>query len=246
VKRIPPSAHASPLCALVFGGALLASTAFSFADPTILDDFEGGSEGHFGSLPTLSGTNRNITSATADQSNLLFYSGLGSEHITVNPQNPGTAPDFPSTNYRLRFLSGGGTPANNVNIGATGYVGYFLRTSTPGLVTAPGLDDGAALELGVFQNVIADNAWHLYQFNLADANQWDPFAGTGPNGSIEGPTVTIDSIFIQGLTANGTTDVSLDTVAYNPNGDLTTLVPEPGSCALLSFAGLALLARRKR
>jgi hypothetical protein len=226
--------------------ALLASASISSAAPIIIDDFET-SEGHFNSAnpATASGTNRHITSATADLSTAFAFTGIGSEFVTITPQNPGTSTDFPVDQFRLRFLSGGGTVANNVNVGPDGYVGYFLRTTTPGLLTAPALDDGAALELGVLQPVIADGQWHLYQFNLDDAAQWDAFAGTGPNGAIDGPAVSFDSIFIQGPTAAvAPIQVYLDTVAYNTTGDLSS-VPEPSSLAALSFGAIGLLFRRR-
>jgi hypothetical protein len=145
----------------------------------------------------------------------------------------------------MRFLSGGGTITNNVDFGPDGYIGYFIRTTTPGLITAPGVDDAGGLELGAFKTIIADGAWHLYQFNLDDDTQWDFFAGTA-NGAIDSTTtVSLDSIFVQGATS-GTVDLYLDTVAYNKTGDLTSVIPEPGSIGLLSLGALSVLMRRRR
>jgi hypothetical protein len=228
------------LCTAVF----LTAANLSSAAPIVLADFEG-IETPFASAPTTSGTNRNVTSATADLSNIFAFTGTGSERLTITPPNPGTSTDFPTDQFRLRFLSGGGAPSSNVNLGPDGYFGYFLRTTTEGLVTAPALDDGAALELGVFLPVIADGQWHLYQFNLDDPEQWNAFAGTAPNGEIDGPTVTLDSIFFQGATASSP-EFYLDTVAYNTSGDLTALVPEPSAAGLLLCSAVGLLLRRKR
>src|SRR4051812_46927065 len=224
--------------------------------PVVLDSFEGGSEGHFSFSPTLSGTNRNISSATADSTTgTAAQGGVGSEQINITPLNPGTSTDFPANTFRMRFLSGdpgsngnGGTPAFNVNIGPDGYVGYFLKTTTPNLTASIGLDDGAALEQGTFRSVISDGQWHLYQWNLdAPSGEFTGFAGTGPNGKIDGPTVTIDSLFFQGPTSSSPTPVIfLDTVAYNTSGDLSTLAPEPGSLGLLGAGGTLLLRRRRR
>jgi hypothetical protein len=125
-----------------------------------------------------------------------------------------------------------------------------MKTSTPGLTTAVALDDGAALELGTLRDVIADGQWHLYQWNLnAPSGEFSAFAGTGPNGVIDGPNVSIDSIFIQGPTASSPTpvQVSLDTVAYNMTGDLSSLVPEPSTGLLLLVgAAVAGISRRRR
>lgn len=226
------------------------------AAPVVLDNFEGG-EGHFSFAPTFSGTNRHITAVTADATTATAAQmGTGSEQLGITPQNPGTSSDFPTNTFRLRFLSGdpgatsnAGTPAFNVNIGPDGYVGYFAKTSVPNLTLSIGLDDGAALEQGTFRTVIADGQWHLYQWNLdAPSGEFVAFAGTGPNGAIDGPTVTIDSLFIQGPTASTPTPVPvfIDTVAFNTTGDLSSLVPEPAAVALLVVPALGLLAGRRR
>jgi hypothetical protein len=206
------------------------------ADPlittlTVLDAFDG-NEGRFSTAPTFSGSNRGIAAATADYSPAAAQAGVGGERITFtrNAESQG----------QLRFLSGGGTPANNrVNVGGqlramgtTGYVGFFLRTTDPGLQVAVALDDGysagtTGMELSTSLNVVADGKWHLYEWNLADASLWNNFSGG--NGAIGGPNAFIDSIFLLGnaATANRTFSVDLDTVAFNPTGRLTSLiVPE--------------------
>lgn len=203
------------------------------ADPlittlTVLDPFDG-NEGRFTTAPTFSGSNRGIASATADYSSAEAQAGVGSERI-VFTRNA-------ETNGQLRFLSGGGTPANNrVNVGGqlramgtTGYVGFFLKTTDPGLRVGLGIDDGysagtTGMEASTSLAVVADGKWHLYEWNLADAAQWNNFSGG--NGAIGGPNSFIDSIFFygDGATANRRFEVYLDTVAYNPTGRLTSLV----------------------
>src|SRR3954471_7140402 len=99
----------SALCAAA-GVSVLAPGAG--AAPIVIDDFEGGSEGHFNSANpgTASGTNRNITAATADPTTATpAFTGTGSQVLTVTPVNPGTSTDFPTNTFRLRHLSGGGT-----------------------------------------------------------------------------------------------------------------------------------------
>jgi hypothetical protein len=229
------------VCA-VAGFAALSSGRAAVAAPIILDDFETG-EGHFASVPTFSGSNRNVSAGTADPTTTRAQAGSSSELINFTAAVPPSTPTFAGT--MLRFLSGGGTVANNVNIGPDGYVGYFLATTTPGLTTGIGLDDGAQLERGVLQPVIADGQFHLYQFNLDDPAGYTRFAGTGETPGIDGPGVSIDSIFILGPDGVSPT-VYLDTVAYNPTGDLSSLVPEPSALALAGIGALGMLARRRR
>lgn len=205
------------------------------ADPlinvlTVLDPFDG-NEGRFTTAPTYSGSNRGIASATADYSTEAAQAGRGSEKLTI-------VRDSQAVEGRLRFLSGGGTPTNNRitvgsqqrAMGATGYVGFFLKTEDAGLSVNIALDDGyrlgtTGMEISTALPVIADGKWHLYQWNLADANLWSNF--TGGNGTINGPNSFIDSIFINGGASNQTSVLYLDTVAYNPTGNLNSLiVPE--------------------
>jgi hypothetical protein len=234
------SLNASLKASLAVLVASLSLASVASAAPVILDDFETG-EGHFASAPTLSGSNRNVASGTADPSTDMALTGTRSERIEYVANN--ATPTFNGT--MLRFLSGGGTPANNVSIPATGYVGYFLATTTEGLTTGVALDDGTGLERGALREVIADGQFHLYQFNLDDEADFDPFAGTGQNGAIDADTVTLDSIFILGPTGVNPV-VYLDAVAHNADGDLSALVPEPSSAAVLGAGMLALSMRRRR
>jgi GH25 family lysozyme M1 (1,4-beta-N-acetylmuramidase) len=91
-------------------------------------------EGYFGTVPTYSGTNRNISSVTADQVTTQAYEGAGSEKLSVN-----------GSDWTLRFLSGiGNPPANpstNLGLSATGNVGFWLKTSDAGVTAQIMIDD---------------------------------------------------------------------------------------------------------
>src|SRR5205823_5195918 len=129
------------------------------------------------------------------------------------------------TGFRLRYLSGQGNPANNEHLGTTGYVGFLLRSTPPDLTVSIGLDEnlGTAIESGTPLDVIPDGLWHLYEWNLADPAQWDAFTSAA-NGQIDGPIMTIDSIFISSLLDHDAT-VWLDARGWNPDGRLTN-IPE--------------------
>jgi hypothetical protein len=218
---------------------------------TILDGFNG-NEGHFTSNPFGgSGSTNGITNAsTAVFTTAEAHLGDGSQQVTLARTADASS--------RVRHLSGGGTPANNrVNVGGVlsamgpfGFVGFFLKTTEVDLQVYLGIDDGAAagtngLERSTALSVIADGEWHLYEWDLANANLWTNFANG--NGTIDGPNAYIDSIFFQSgaSTVGDTFTFFLDTVAYNPYGSLSILaVPEPATLTLL--CPLAFLAIRRR
>lgn len=224
----------------------------TISQQVIIDDFEG-TKGHFASAVNASGSSANIA---ASSSSALDTSRkhTGNSSIRVDIVNTNASP----ARMQLRFLSGGGTAANNVingqALGPEGYVGYFLRVepSSAPLWAAIMLDDGNTssngLERSSFLPIIADGEFHLYQWNLADAGLWDNF--NAGNGAIGGPNVFIDSIYLSSAPANsgGTNwsgSVWIDTVAYNPNGTLDNLIPEPASCSIICLASL-MIARRRR
>ena len=69
--------------------------------------------------------------------------------------------------------------------------------------------------------MIADNEWHLYQWNLVDDARWNNFSngnGNIDNYLVPNGTVTIDSIFFNG---SGNAKIYLDTLSHNYNGLLS-------------------------
>jgi hypothetical protein len=234
----------------------MAATSPARPDPVVIDGFEV-DEGHFASNPNIaSGTSQGFikagaTAATAERILTDFFTGTASQIITLDddPTVPGSPASLDS--WRLRHLSGGGTPANNLSLtnvsGDTTFVGYYLKTSSPGLEAAISIDDGAALELSEFQPIAADGLWHLYQWQLQDAADWNPFAGTGPNGQIDSASVTIDSVFFRagaGFPIGSDFDAVfyIDDISWNPTGQ----IPEPSSALLLALGGLLICRRHRR
>ncbi|MGB7156509.1 MAG: phosphodiester glycosidase family protein [Tepidisphaeraceae bacterium] len=212
----------------------------------VLDDFED-SVGRFNRDPDFSGTNRGLLEtsdgvgpSSASRNANEFLHGFAAHQISIVSQD-----DPAWDGFRLRHLSGGGSPANNEQLGTAGFVGFWLKTTTAGLKTAINLDENltSTIESAVAKDVIADGEWHLYEWNLADASEWDAFAGAAANGQIDGPVTTVDSIFITSLLDQNAT-AWLDALSYNPNGSIAALVPEPASASLLAIAALALRRRR--
>jgi len=250
---------------------LLASSARA---AIVFDDFNA-TTGHFNSSPQTSSTTNILSTVTgtANQNGVARIttdSVEGSGSLRIQIQGNGASvvsPAFP----RIRFLSGGGTVANNVaftpTAGEDGFIGFYYKTPLPG--TLPGsLPSGLQLQLnldgtaagaaadadsGIAKNAIMDGQWHLVEWNLDLPSDWTAFPGVGGNGVLEdGVQRTIDSIYFRypvgqswsGYT--GTQQLFMDFVAKSDSGTVANLVPEPASLGLLSLVGLGLIRRRRQ
>lgn len=170
-----------------------ATTLIVFPQIQIIDDFEAGF-GRFNLHTTYSGSTKGILSyQPIIDSTLPAANGTKSLQILLidNPTD--------TTNWFVRFLSGTGSPVNNLVLNDTGWVGYWLKCNRPYVSCGFILDDlnasGTGVgtnELSVLHPVIGDNQWHLYQWAMEDTNNWSPFIASG-NGMIQDP-VTIDAV----------------------------------------------------
>lgn len=175
---------------------------------TIIDDFEI-DEGHFDKYLTYSGTTVGIDAAstnarvTTDAKN-----GNGSlELVMVDDANS-------TSNWKIRMLSGSGSPANNTAVNGTGKISFWMKTSTAssGAQVYLWIDDSDGLEQSPKIDVINDGAWHLYEWDL------DNFGGvtiTTGNGEIDGSTITIDAIMFDNPHTTSTWTLYIDDVMHS-------------------------------
>jgi uncharacterized lipoprotein YddW (UPF0748 family) len=191
----------------------------------VIDDFEV-NEGRFAwaynSSPP-SQTNGLSTATTIDRVTSEAQGGGASQELNLAASVPGGA-------WNLRHNSGlgGGMQANplgNVPLTATGSVGLWIKTDDAGVTVQLAIDDpvaagSSAIEKGTALQLIADNQWHLYQWDFENDDDWTPFGNAGSDGDIDATSgeVTIDSILFAGA---GSAQLFLDTVSHNPFGKLT-------------------------
>ena len=177
-------------------------------DATLITGFDlAGDEGYFNLPPTFSGSTEGVANATAAQTFVEDHIGGGSQLLTVT--------DDSTPGWFVRHLAGGGSPGNNLSIDADGHVGFWLKTSTPGLTVQIAVDDPLTADLGTVKSVNADGQWRLYEWDLSDDSQWEGWVNG--DGSITGPTLTLDSIQITGT---GNAEFYIDTIAHNSLGSL--------------------------
>ncbi len=141
--------------------------------------------------------------------------GSGSQELFIDGDPGG---------WLVRHLSGSASPpsspATNLALDATGSIGFWLKTNNTGLTVQIAIDDPGTAERGLAQSVQDDGQWHLYEWDLEDDDQWQGWFNG--DGTITGPTITLDSIFFAGA---GDATIYLDSVAHNPLG---SLLPLPG------------------
>ncbi len=166
---------------------LLRNNFYQMPDTLMMDNFEG-SCGHFYRHPAYSGSTHGIaSSSSADSSRDTAHKGEYSLKIRLN-DDAGSAAD-----WKVRLLSGSGSPQNNVRIPHDREIRFALKTGQSGAGVAVLIDDREGeLEVSQRQDVIADNAWHEYAVDLRPAENWSPYAGG--NGSIDADVVTLDAL----------------------------------------------------
>jgi hypothetical protein len=230
---------------VVIAAGVLTLTSISPAAPIIFDDFNT-NEGHFNAAPNFSGSNLNVAAtSTADRITSDTIEGAGAEVIVLDATTAGSS-------TRLRFLSGTGTPASNVSFTTSstttdGFIGLAVKTAVSGWTVQMALDGPLPdLQGGVPRPVVADGAWHIYEWDLDSAADWGAVASIGGNATFEEGVQTIDSVVFRNTAAPASSTLLMDFVAKSNSGSIATLIPEPGTASLLGLGILGLLARRRR
>jgi N-acetyl-anhydromuramyl-L-alanine amidase AmpD len=176
--------------------------------PGVLDGFES-SEGRFASDPTASGSTVGIsTSSTAERNDVRVRPGSGtwSEQIGLIDSTATSA------DWDVRFLSGGGAPAQNASLQkAGGRLGFWAFTAAPGVSVQMAVDDSDGTERSIAKTLSA-NTWTFFEWKLDDQAEWD--AWVGGNGTITAASVTLDSIWFKRVQNDNPVYIYFDDVSF--------------------------------
>jgi len=171
----------------------------------ILDSFES-SVGHFNTQPTYSGSTTGIsTASTASRDCGVRRNGSCSLRVLLKDNASSSA------SWAVRLLSGAGNPGSNSALTrANGRIGFWVFSGGSGMSVGVGIDDSDGTERSVSRSLPA-NAWTYVEWNLADAAQWNAWAGNA-NGAITAGSVSLDAIWLYRAQTSYDVNVYIDDV----------------------------------
>ncbi len=191
----------------------------------------------------------NVTAADAVRTNQFIFDGTHAQRLDVT-LDPASDDDWfvrhvAGARYAEATVVGRGgvvvgteslegEPMANLQFNATGSVGVYLRTTTPGLSASLAVDDGGVGvanatgggDRGRARELIADGNWHRYEWFLEEAGFWE--AGElGADGILDADRVSLDSLQIfgnAGLSGGASAaSVWIDEFFWDPSAVFTML-----------------------
>lgn len=185
--------------------AFLANDGAPGGDALVFDAFESG-VGRFASAPTLSGSTVGISGASLAQHDCANRKNGACSLRVLLKDDPNV-----SSAWAVRLLSGGGTPANNLElIRAGGKVGVWVYTGASGLRASLSIDDSDGTERAI-ERAIPTGQWTYLEWALDDAAQWNAWAGAS-NGQIDAAGVRLDAVWLLREQTSFDVNVYLDDV----------------------------------
>lgn len=247
----------------------LVMLAFVMAGPAgaaiVFDDWNATGNGHFTNQPSFSGQSTVSTASTWGRVTSTSAEGAGSMRLGLVTSTAAI--------QRVRFLSGGGSPANNqtavipgtvgsgvftTSDAVDGRIGFYYKTTQAGIGLQITIEDSTNTTGGMcassIKTVVADGNWNLMEWDLDVTGNW----GAGLSGllgstaaintSSTPKSYTIDNLYINTLPTGAGNNVELffDFIAKSDSGTIAVLIPEPASASLLLIGAASLLKRRKR
>ena len=183
----------------------------------LLTDFEL-NNGYLGNPTDFSTNNLNIGASTSIQRvSSDAHDGIFGQQINIDlDEGAGSTFIFnhvAGTEYAGVNNMFTGEREANLALESLGTIGFWLKTSSPGLTVGLQVDDdGDGTEMALPFSVIDDGQWHMYEWSLEDPALWSPGLYDSGDG-ILGDTFTLDSITFAG---NQDSVVFLDDLFWSP------------------------------
>jgi hypothetical protein len=204
-----------------------ANPATTTTDRFVLSANTLGDRGTFGRNPTAStgttgvlGTSTAAADLNADDPSAFRWSQKIS--LIDNPATTSSA-ENPNGSF-VRITSGPtGSRTENTSRPSTGYLGLWARTTDADVQISLALDNQSNTTAGraLRRSVIPDGQWHLYQWDITDASQWEAYAGGA--GKVTTSTFTVDSLQI--FAPNRNVNLFVDEITH----DALAQIPTPAS-----------------
>lgn len=184
---------------------VLIANFFDFKDSLMIEDFENG-KGYFNRDPNYSGSTEGIgEDSWSDTTSLTSRSGDHSLEIVLSDYS------MTSGDWKVRLLSGNGSPSNNKALSSDQVLCFSLRTGQDGLEVAVLIDDeNGQLEISEKFPVIGDNQWHTYAVHLDSSSMWNSYSNG--NGQIDASLVTLDALMFYADEQSPNRTIYLDAV----------------------------------
>ncbi len=156
----------------------------------VFDNFES-SVGRYTRAPTYSGSTVGIaTTSNLTRPSGSAHGGTYTLQATLNDNTTVTTP------WKVRLLSGDGTPANNVSSAKNGILYFWMKTNTarPGATVRIWIDDSDGTLQSPAISVINDGLWHKYAWNINNFNGTPVSTG---NNVVDAINITLDAIILE-------------------------------------------------
>ena len=183
----------------------------------LLTDFEL-NDGYLGNPADFSTNNLNLGASTSIQRvSSQAHDGTFGQQIDID-LDEGAGSSFIFNHVTGTELAGvnnmfTGEREANLALEPLGSIGFWLKTSSPGLNVGLHVDDdGDGTELALPVSVIDDGQWHMYEWSLEDPALWSSGLYDSGNG-ILGDSITLDAITFSG---NQDSVVFLDDLFWAP------------------------------
>lgn len=192
------------------------SALLAYLTTLTLDMFETGL-GHFNREPTYSTTTVGVSTTSVVENAKTAHSGLYSLIVKLYDNASSTAA------WKVRLLSGTGSPANNRTFAGAGTLSFYMKTNTANTNAKVRLwiDDSDGTELSPTLDVISDNQWHKYVWNLSS---YGGSSTDGGNGAINSASATLDAIEFTQPNTSTTWFIFLDDLMVDPAATESTQV----------------------